>query len=137
VLADITYLKTAEGGLSSAAILALWSCEIVGSAWTPTLHTRVLLAALTDALQRRQTAAARLHDSDRGSLYNDGDYPSALRAAGIERNMSRAGRCYDNAALESFGSRLKSAARRNEAILVSRDHTKLAVFDHLETIHDS
>ena len=53
-LTDITYLKTAEGWLYLAAILDLWSRKIVGWACAPTLHTSLVLAALTNALQRRQ-----------------------------------------------------------------------------------
>ena len=34
------------------------------------------------------------------SEYVAADYIAALRFAGIERSMSRAGNCYDNAAME-------------------------------------
>ena len=68
--------------------------------------------------------AGRLSHSDRGSQYDDGDYLDALGAAGIERSMSRTGNCYDNAAMESFWSTLKSGL--DEAIPVSRNHTELA-----------
>ena len=68
--------------------------------------------------------------------YVDGDYIAALRSAGIERSMSRAGNCYDNAAMESFWSSLKSDTGLDEAIPVSRNHTKLAVFDYIETFYN-
>jgi hypothetical protein len=48
--------------------------------------------------------------------------------------MSRAANCYDNAAMASFRSTLKAATGRNEAIPLSRDHTKLAAFDYIETL---
>eukprot|EP01036_Dinobryon_divergens_P051478 gene51478-68890_t len=135
-LTDITYLKTAEGWLYLAAILDLWSRKIVGWACAPTLHTSLVLAALTDALQRRQPTAGLLHHSDRGSQYVDGDYIEALLAAGIERSMSRAGNCYDNAAMESFWSTLKTDTGLDEAIPASRRHTELAVFDYIETFYN-
>ena len=47
--------------------------------------------------------------------------------------MSRAGNCYDNAAMESFWSTLKTATGLDEAIPASRHHTELAVFDYIET----
>ena len=119
-----------------AAILAFWSRQIVGCACAPTLHTSLVLAPLTDAPQRRPPAAGLLHHSDRGSQYVDGDYLAALRSAGIERSLIRAGNCYDHAAMESFWSTLKSATGLDEAIPVSRNHTKLAVFDYIETFYN-
>jgi putative transposase len=77
-----------------------------------------------------------LHHSDRGSQYVDGDYLAALHAAGIERSMSRAGNCYDNAAMESFWSTLKTDTGLDEAIPASRRHTELAVFDYIETFYN-
>jgi len=135
-LTDITYLKTAEGWLYLAAILDLWSRQIVGWACAPTLHTSLVLAALANALQRRQPAPGLLHHSDRGSQYADADYLAALRAAGLERSMSRAGNCYDNAAMESFWSTLKTDTGLGEAIPASRRHTELAVFDYVETFYN-
>ena len=135
-LTDITYLKTAEGWLYLAAILDLWSRQIVGWACAPTLHTSLVLAALANALQRRQPAPGLLHHSDRGSQYADADYLAALRAAGLERSMSRAGNCYDNAAMESFWSTLKTDTGLNEAIPATRRHTELAVFDYVETFYN-
>ena len=135
-LTDITYLKTAEGWLYLAAILDLWSRKIVGWACAPTLHTSLVLAALADARHRRQPTAGLLHHSDRGSQYVDGDYIAALRAAGIERSMSRAGNCYDNAAMESFWSTLKTDTGLDEAMPASRRHAELAVFDYIETFYN-
>jgi putative transposase len=119
-----------------AAILDLWSRKIVGWACAPTLHTSLVLAALTVALQRRQPTVGLLHHSDRGSQYVDGDYIAALQDAGIERSMSRAGNCYDNAAMESFWSTLKTETGLDEAIPASRQHTELAVFDYIETFYN-
>ena len=135
-LTDITCIATAEGWLYLAAILDLWSRRIVGWACGPTLHASLVLAALQDALKRRRPAKGLLHHSDRGSQYVDGDYIKALLAAGIERSMSRAGNCYDNATMESFWSTLKSDTGLDESIPASRHHAKLAVFDYIETFYN-
>jgi putative transposase len=135
-LTDITYLKTAEGWLYLAAILDLWSRRIVGWACGPTLHASLVLAALQDALQRRSPPEGLLHHSDRGSQYVDDDYIQALAAAGIVRSMSRAGNCYDNAAMESFWSTLKTDTGLDESIPTSRRNTELAVFDYIETFYN-
>lgn len=135
-LTDITYLQTAEGWLYLAAILDLWSRRIVGWACGPTLHASLVLAALHDALKRRCPPAGLLHHSDRGSQYVDDDYIQALGAAGIVRSMSRAGNCYDNAAMESFWSTLKTDTGLDESIPASRRHAELAVFDYIETFYN-
>lgn len=135
-LTDITYLQTAEGWLYLAAILDLWSRRIVGWACGPTLHASLVLAALHDALKRRCPPEGLLHHSDRGSQYVDEDYIQALGAAGIVRSMSRAGNCYDNAAMESFWSTLKTDTGMDESIPTSRRNTELAVFDYIETFYN-
>jgi putative transposase len=135
-LTDITYLETAEGWLYLAAILDLWSRRIVGWACGPTLHASLVLAALQDALKRRSPPEGLLHHSDRGSQYVDADYTQALAAAGIVRSMSRAGNCYDNAAMESFWSTLKTDTGLDESIPTSRRNTELAVFDYIETFYN-
>ena len=133
---DITYLKTAEGWLFLAAILDAWSRRVVGWACAPTLHASLALAALRDALQRRQPPKGVLHHSDRGCQYVDADYVALLAAAGLERSMSRAGNCYDNAAMESFWSTFKSDTGLDEIVLATRREAELAVFDYIETFYN-
>jgi transposase InsO family protein len=135
-LTDITYIQTAEGWLYLAALLDKWSRRIVGWACGPTLHASLVLTALRDALKRRRPPTGLLHHSDRGCQYVDEDYIKALNAAGIERSMSRAGNCYDNAAMESFWSTLKSDTGIDELIPASRHHAELAVFDYIETFYN-
>jgi putative transposase len=133
---DITYLKTAEGWLFLAAILDVWSRRIVGWACAPTLHASLALAALRDALQRRQPPKGLLHHSDRGCQYVDADYVALLNAAGLVRSMSRSGNCYDNAAMESFWSTFKTDTGLDEIVLASRREAELAVFDYIETFYN-
>ena len=135
-LTDITFIETAEGWLYLAAILDLWSRRIVGWACGSTLHASLVLAALHDALKRRRPPKGLLHHSDRGGQYVDDDYIKALEAAGIERSMSRAGNCFDNAAMESFWSSLKTDTGLDESIPASRSHAKLAVFDYIATFYN-
>jgi putative transposase len=133
---DITYLKTAQGWLFLAAILDDWSRRVVGWACAPTLHASLALAALRDALQRRQPPKGLLHHSDRGCQYVDADYVALLDAAGLVRSMSRSGNCYDNAAMESFWSSFKSDTGLDETVLLTRREAELAVFDYIETFYN-
>ena len=135
-LTDITYLKTGEGWLYLAAILDLWSRRIVGWAVAPSLQTELVLAALRDAIRRRRPPTGLLHHSDRGSQYVDRDYVGLLDAYGIERSMSRAGNCYDNAPMESFWSTFKSDTGLDLLEPASRHEAELAVFDYIETFYN-
>ncbi len=135
-LTDITYLQTGEGWLYLAAILDKWSRRIVGWSCAPTLHASLVQAALADALKRRRPPKGLLHHSDRGSQYVDAGYIAALDAAGIERSMSRAGNCYDNAAMESFWSTLKSDTSLDRTIPLTRRQAELAVFDYIESFYN-
>lgn len=135
-ITDITYLQTTEGWLYLAAILDAWSRRVVGWACAPTLHASLVLATLQRAVRNRCPEPGLLHHSDRGSQYVDADYLQALAANGIERSMSRAGNCYDNATMESFWSTLKTETGLEESIPLSRHQTELAVFDYIETFYN-
>lgn len=133
---DITYLKTGEGWLFLAAVLDLWSRRIVGWATAPSLHATLAIAALRNALRERQPLEALLHHSDRGSQYVEANYVQLLDAYAIQRSMSRAGNCYDNATMESFWSTLKSDTQLDRIEPSSRSAAELAVFDYIETFYN-
>lgn len=133
---DITYIKTGEGWLYLAAILDLWSRRIVGWACAPTLHTELVLCALQRALKHRRPSGGLLHHSDRGVQYVCEEYVAALGAAGIERSMSRAGNCYDNAAMESFWSTLKLDTQIESHAPATRRVAELVIFDYIETFYN-
>jgi transposase InsO family protein len=135
-ITDITYLKAQEGWLFLAAILDLWSRRVVGWACAPTLHTGLVLAALRRAVQSRRPPGGLLHHSDRGSQYVDAQYLEALADSGFRRSMSRPGNCYDNAAMESFWSTLKTETGLAETIPSSRRQAELIVFDYIETFYN-
>jgi putative transposase len=106
-LSDVTYVPTAEGWLYLAVVLDPYPRRVVGWAMNSRLDTSLVLAALRQALGRRQPPATLLHHSDRGSQYASAAYQAALAEHGAQVSMSRAGNCYDNAPLESFFVSLK------------------------------
>jgi len=134
---DITYVETAEGWLYVAAILDGWSRRVVGWSCSATLHTTLVLAALESAIARRQPGSKIIHHSDRGSQYVDTTYRAMLQDHGFVQSMSGAGNCYDNAAMESFWSTLKTEADLRTKIPPDRRHAELAVFDYIETFYNS
>ena len=135
-MTDITYIETGEGWLYLAAILDVWSRRVVGWACGPTLHVSLVLAALSAALRQRQPPKGLLHHSDRGVQYACHDYAAALTAAGIVCSMSRKANCYDNAAMESFWSTLKTETGLDAAVPISRRAAELIVFDYIETFYN-
>src|SRR5436305_11173493 len=66
-LADITYIRTAEGWLYLAVILDLFTRKVVGWAMRDHLRAELTIAALTMAIQRQRPGAGLIHHSDRGS----------------------------------------------------------------------
>ena len=135
-MTDITYIETGEGWLYLAAILDVWSRRVVGWACGPTLHVSLVLAALSAALRQRKPPKGLLHHSDRGVQYACHEYAAALTTAGLIASMSRKGNCYDNAAMESFWSTLKTETGLDAAVPISRRAAELIVFDYIETFYN-
>jgi putative transposase len=134
-VADFTYLWTAEGWLFVAVVLDLYSRRVVGWSMSPNMTAQLVTDALTMALWRRGKPTQLLHHSDQGSQYTSEQFQRLLIEYGITCSMSRRGDCWDNAAMESFFSTLKSerTSRRN---YTSRDEARADVFDYIECFYN-
>lgn len=132
---DFTYIPTSEGWLFLAVVLDLYSRRVVGWAFGPALTTALARAALQMALCHRRPEAGLLHHSDRGCQYASADYRALLAAHGLEASMSRSGNPYDNAAMESFYSTLKSECLHRQK-LATRAQAQAVAFDYLETFYN-
>ncbi|WP_271520593.1 DDE-type integrase/transposase/recombinase, partial [Bradyrhizobium sp. CCBAU 53380] len=64
--------------------------------------------ALLMAVWRRGKPEALLHHSDQGSQYTSEQFQRLMADHGIVCSMSRSGNVWDNAAMESFFSSLKT-----------------------------
>ena len=134
-VSDITYVRTATGWLYVAAVLDRWSRRLVGLAMAEHMETSLVEAALAQAVRGRRPAAGCLLHSDRGSQYASAAYRARLTQAGLVASMSRAGNCYDNAAMESFWGKLKTELvhRRKFA---SPAEARTAIFEHVEVFYN-
>lgn len=132
---DITYLFTGQGWLYLAAVMDLYSRKIVGWATSASLETSLVKEALKQALVDRRPAAGLLHHSDRGSQYASSDYRALLHSCRLRPSMSAAGNCYDNAAMESFWSTLKTEWLHHQ-YFQTHNQARLAVFDYIETFYN-
>ena len=131
---DITYIATLCGFVYLAAIMDLYSRRIVGWTLSSTMERSLVLNALRAALARRDPAPGCLLHSDRGSQYTSREHRQMLVEHGLEASMSRAGNCYDNAAMESFWSTLK--AEGLDQLPSDEKSARMMVFDYIETFYN-
>jgi len=134
-VADFTYLWTAEGWLYIAAVLDLFSRRVVGWSMQATMTAQLVTDALLMAIWRRGKPEAVLHHSDRGSQYTSEPFQRLLADQGLACSMSRSGNCWDNAAMESFFSSLKTE-RTARTTYRTRDQAKADVVDYIERFYN-
>ena len=134
-VADFTYIWTAEGWLYAAAVLDLYSRRIVGWSMQDSMTSQLVADALMMAVWRRGKPVALLHHSDRGSQYTSEHFQQLLKEQGITCSMSRAGEVWDNSAMESFFSSLKTE-RTARKVYRSREQARADVFDYIERFYN-
>lgn len=134
-VADFTYIWTAEGWLYVAAVLDLYSRRIVGWSMSASMTTQLVADALMMAVWRRGKPEAVMHHSDRGSQYTSESFQGLLADLGVTCSMSRAGNVWDNSAMESFFSSLKTE-RVARKVYHSRADAKSDVFDYIERFYN-
>lgn len=134
-VADFTYIWTAEGWLYAAAVLDLFSRRIVGWSMQETMSSQLVADALMMAVWRRGKPVALLHHSDQGSQYTSEHFQTLLKEQGITCSMSRAGEVWDNSAMESFFSSLKTE-RTARKVYLSREQARADVFDYIERFYN-
>ncbi len=134
-VADFTYLWTVEGWLYVAAVVDLFSRRVVGWSMHATMTAQLVTDALVMAIWRRGKPEAVLHHSDRGSQYTSEPFQRLLADQGLSCSMSRSGNVWDNAAMESFFSSLKTE-RTARTTYQTRDQAKADVFDYIERFYN-
>ena len=134
-VADFTYIWTAEGWLYVAAVIDLFSRRVVGWSMQASMTAQLVTDALMMAIWRRGKPDALLHHSDQGSQYTSEPFQRLMAEHGIVCSMSRSGNVWDNAAMESFFSSLKTerTARRTYR---TRDEARADVFDYIERFYN-
>lgn len=135
-VADFTYIWTAEGWLYVAVVIDLYSRRVVGWSMKADMTAQLVIDALIMALWRRGRPQELLHHSDQGSQYTSDQFRRLMDASGVVCSMSRSGNCWDNAAMESFFSSLKTE-RTARKIYRTRDEAKADVFDYIERFYNA
>jgi len=134
-IADFTYIWTAQGWLYVAAVIDLYSRRVVGWSMSATMTSQLVTDALIMAIWRRGKPDSLLHHSDQGSQYSSEQFQRLMADHGITCSMSRSGNVWDNAAMESFFSSLKTE-RCARKVYRTRDDAKADVFDYIERFYN-
>ena len=134
-IADFTYIWTAEGWLYVAAVIDLFSRRVVGWAMRAEMTAQLVTDALLMAIWRRGKPDSLLHHSDQGSQYTSEQFQKLMADHGITCSMSRSGNVWDNAAMESFFSSLKTE-RTARKVYRTRDEARADVFDYIERFYN-
>ncbi|AVM72549.1 Integrase core domain protein [Magnetospirillum gryphiswaldense MSR-1] len=116
-------------------MIDLFSRRVVGWSMNAAMTSQLVVDALMMAVWRRGRPDAVLHHSDRGSQYTSDQFQRLLADQGIQCSMSRAGNVWDNAAMESFFSSLKTE-RTARKVYRTRDHARADVFDYIERFYN-
>lgn len=104
--ADITYIRIVNSFVYLAAIIDGFSRKVVGYGLGRSLSADLAIAALIDAISKRNTDNL-IHHSDQGIQYCSYDYVKILKCYDIAISMSGKANPYDNAKIESFFRTLK------------------------------
>lgn len=134
-IADFTYIWTVEGWLYVAAVVDLFSRRVVGWAMKAEMTAELVTDALVMAIWRRGRPDSLLHHSDQGSQYTSEQFQRLMADHGITCSMSRSGNVWDNAAMESFFSSLKTE-RIARKVYRTRDDARADVFDYIERFYN-
>ncbi len=135
-IADFTYIWTAEGWLYVSAVIDLFSRRVIGWSMKAEMTAQLVADALVMAIWRRGRPDALLHHSDQGSQYTSEQFQRLLAGHGISCSMSRSGNVWDNAAMESFFSSLKTE-RTARKVYRTRDQARADVFDYIERFYNA
>ena len=134
-VADFTYIWTAEGWLYLAAVIDLFSRRVVGWSMSDSMTAQFVTDALTMAIWRRGKPDGLLHHSDQGSQYTSEQFQRLMADNNVTCSMSRSGNVWDNAAMESFFSTLKTE-RVGKTVYRTRAHAKADLFDYIEGFYN-
>lgn len=132
---DITYIRTHEGWLYLAAVLDLFSRQVIGWSMGSRMDRELALSALLMAVWRRQPQRTVMVHSAQGSQFSSYDWRDFLKAHNLEQSMGRRGNCHDNAVAESFFQLLKRERTRRR-IYISRDEARQDIFDYIEMFYN-
>lgn len=139
---DVTYIRLGESWVFLAVVLDLWSRQVVGWAFSSQVNSDLSTYALSRALKSRRPPRGLLLHTDRGVEFRNHKMGRWIKRYGIVHSLSRAGRCTDNAEVESFfktikGELIKDGVFADAAHLKGQMRHYIHQFYNKERIHSS
>jgi putative transposase len=131
LVGDITYVPTREGWLYVATVIDLASRSVLGFATGKQQTTKLIVQAMTNARKGGLIVPGAIFHSDHGTQYRSRQFQNYCRRAGIRQSMGALMQCWDNAAAESFFSKLK-AERLDWITFDTRQAATTEVTDYIE-----
>lgn len=138
LVGDMTYVPTKQGWLYTATVIDLASRKILGYATGARMTTPLIIRAMDMALTSGLITPGSIFHSDHGSQYRSKKFARYCGHHGIRQSMGGRMECWDNAAAESFFSKMKgerldwitfttrrAAAREVTAYIQHYNHTRL------------
>lgn len=132
---DITYIATHEGRLYLAAVIDLYSRQVIGWATGSRIDTQLALDALHMAVWRRRPSQTVIVHSDQGCQFTSHEWQRFVLSHNLQASMSRRGNCHDNAVAESFFQLLKRERIRKQTY-ATRAQARSAVFSYIEMFYN-
>lgn len=117
------------------AVIDLFSHRVVGWPMSDTMTAQLVTDALVMAIRRRGKPDALLHPSDQGRQYTSEQFHRLMADNGVTCSMSRSGNVWNNAAMESFFSSLKTERIARETYR-TRNQVWADVFDYIERFYN-
>ena len=128
---DITYIKTGKGFCYLCVVLDLYSRKVVGWKVGKRINSQFVIAAVEDALLKRERPAGLLFHSDRGSQYTSKQFRDYADRNGILQSFSAPGYPYDNAVVESFFKFMKKEELKRRHF-ENEEEVKMSAMSYIE-----
>ncbi|WP_444889693.1 IS3 family transposase [Microbulbifer sp. DLAB2-AA] len=134
-VADITYLKVKGQWQYLSVVMDLYSRRVIGWSLDTKRTTELTRRTLMNAVRKRGSKPGLILHTDRGVEYRGSEYQKELRKYGIQHSLSRAGKCTDNAHMESFFHSLKAELIR-ETRFQTMSHLKYALARYINDFYN-
>ncbi|GAA4363846.1 IS3 family transposase [Nocardioides caricicola] len=129
---DITEHPTRAGKVYCAAVLDVFTRQVVGWSIADHMRSELVVDALQMAIWRRRPEPGTVVHADRGSQYTSWVFGHRLRDAGLLGSMGRVASSVDNSMIESFWSTMQRELLDTRAVWDSPEQLGAAIFEWIE-----